>query len=172
MHSKKKTMRMMTLSALLAAMTCVMTMFVKIPIPVGGYVHLGDAFVLLCGWLLGPIYGACSAGIGSMLADLFSGYPQYAIFTLIIKALMAMTVYACGQTLCKKQQDLSFFGKITGGILAELIMALGYFACDWMFYGSAAFVNLALYLLKGGGNLAVAMALMTVMERTGLRKRI
>ena len=43
-----------------------MTIVVQIPSPLGGYIHLGDMAVLLCGFLLGPIWGAAAAGIGSM----------------------------------------------------------------------------------------------------------
>ena len=40
-------------AALLAAMTCVATMIIKIPTPTFGYIHPGDGFVLLCGVVLG-----------------------------------------------------------------------------------------------------------------------
>lgn len=165
MNTQHKAIQKMTVSALLAALACIMTMFVKIPLPLGGYVHLGDAVVLLCGWMLGPFYGAASAGIGSMLADLFSGYPQYAVFTLVIKALMAMTVYASGHVISGKGVKSPLVGRIAGGILAELIMALGYFACDWFFYGAAAIVNLLMYLLKGAVNLAAAVLFASVLQK-------
>ena len=61
-------------AALLAAMTCVATMIIKIPTPTFGYIHPGDGFVLLCGVVLGPLPGALAAGIGSMFSDIFSGY--------------------------------------------------------------------------------------------------
>ena len=70
--------RKLVYAALFAALTCVMTMIVKIPVPAtGGYVNLGDCVVLLAGWVLGPMYGGAAAGLGSMLADLVSGYPLY-----------------------------------------------------------------------------------------------
>lgn len=49
-------------AALLAAMTCVATMIIKIPTPTFGYIHLGDGFVLLCGVVLGPLPGALAIG--------------------------------------------------------------------------------------------------------------
>ena len=52
-------------AALLAAMTCVATMIIKIPTPTFGYIHPGDGFVLLCGVVLGSLPGALAAGIGS-----------------------------------------------------------------------------------------------------------
>jgi len=55
MNDKK--IRKLVLAALLAALVCVATMVVQIPSPMQGYVNLGDCFVLLSGWLLGPWYG-------------------------------------------------------------------------------------------------------------------
>ncbi len=61
--------RKLVLSALMAALVYVATSIIQIPSPVNGYVNLGDCFVLLSGWLLGPWYGAAAAGIGSMLVS-------------------------------------------------------------------------------------------------------
>ena len=82
--------RKLVLSALMAALVYVATSIIQIPSPVNGYVNLGDCFVLLSGWLLGPWYGAAAAGIGSMLVDLLSGYGHYVPGTLIIKGLDAL----------------------------------------------------------------------------------
>ena len=76
----------MVTAALLAAFTCIATMIIKIPTPTFGYIHLGDGLVLLCGIILGPGIGALAAGIGSMFADIFSGYMTWAPATLIIMA--------------------------------------------------------------------------------------
>lgn len=60
--------RKLVLSALMAALVYVATSIIQIPSPVNGYVNLGDCFVLLSGWLLGPWYGAAAAGIAIGLA--------------------------------------------------------------------------------------------------------
>ena len=64
-------------SALLAALCLLLTRVVTIPAPTG-YVNLGDCAVLLSAWMLGPIWGGMAAGIGTMLADVLSGYASYA----------------------------------------------------------------------------------------------
>ena len=76
-------------TALFTALTTVATLVIQVPSPMSGYVNLGDAMVLLSAWILGPVYGTAAAGIGSMLADLLSGYAYYAPGTLVIKCLMA-----------------------------------------------------------------------------------
>ena len=83
------------MAALFASLVCVATMIVKIPSPMKGYLNLGDCVVLLCGWLLSPLYGFLAAGLGSALADLFSGYIIYAPATFIIKGGMALIAYYC-----------------------------------------------------------------------------
>ena len=62
-------------------------MLIKIPSPLKGYINLGDGIVLLAAWVLPLPYGLVAAGLGSALADLFSGYVVYAPATFAIKAL-------------------------------------------------------------------------------------
>ena len=82
-------LKKLVMAALFAALTTVMTMVIRIPSPMSGYVNLGDCAVLLSAWILGPGLGCAAAGIGSMLADLL-GYPLYAPGTLVVKGLMAL----------------------------------------------------------------------------------
>lgn len=64
--SSKITTREIVLTALFAALACVATMVIRIPTPAtSGYIHPGDAIVILCGLILGPRYGFLAAGLGS-----------------------------------------------------------------------------------------------------------
>lgn len=48
------------MTALFAALACVATMSIRIPTPgTGGYIHPGDAIVILAGIILGCIWYAC-----------------------------------------------------------------------------------------------------------------
>lgn len=80
-----KKLHRLVLAALFTALTTVMTMVIQVPSPMQGYVNLGDCGVLLSAWVLGPAWGGAAAGVGSMLADLLSGYAHYAPGTLVIK---------------------------------------------------------------------------------------
>lgn len=63
----------LVLSALFAALACVATMSIRIPTPgTGGYIHPGDAIVILCGVFLDPVSAFLAAGIGSCMADPYS----------------------------------------------------------------------------------------------------
>ena len=94
------------LSALLASLVCVATMLIKIPSPLKGYLNLGDCVVLLSGWVLSPVYGFLTAGIGSALADIFSGYIIYAPATFVIKGLMALVAYFTCRVISGKSNNI------------------------------------------------------------------
>ncbi|MCR5415908.1 MAG: ECF transporter S component [Pseudobutyrivibrio sp.] len=121
------------LTALMAAITCIGTMIIKVPTPTNGYIHPGDGFVLLSGLLLGPIYGSLAAGIGSALSDLISGYFVYVPATFIIKAataLVACLIFSGITKLLAKQKQTAakdMVALITAGIFGETVMVLGYF---------------------------------------------
>ena len=111
-------------TALFTALTTVATLVIQVPSPMSGYVNLGDAMVLLSAWILGPVYGTAAAGIGSMLADLLSGYAYYAPGTLIIKCLMAFVAAQVFLALQDKTKGKRF-AKVVSGLLAEIIMVVG-----------------------------------------------
>lgn len=55
---KDNTIKKLVFAALFAALSCAATMVIRIPTPIGGYIHAGDAVVLLSAFLLGPWWGA------------------------------------------------------------------------------------------------------------------
>lgn len=127
-----KNTKKLVVTSLLAALTCIATMIIKIQTPTFGYIHLGDGFVLLSGIILGPAYGALAGGIGSMFADIFSGYASWAPATLIIKAL---TAWLAGFLFHKfqyvfKGSGARYLSIIIGGLLGETLMVFGYFAYE------------------------------------------
>ena len=65
---KQTKLRTLILAAMFAALTCVATMIIHIPSPIGGYFNLGDCMVLLSAFVLGPVWGTAAGGIGSALA--------------------------------------------------------------------------------------------------------
>ncbi|MBP5265447.1 MAG: ECF transporter S component [Lachnospiraceae bacterium] len=116
------------LAALMAALTCVGTMIIKVPTPTNGYIHPGDGFVLLSGLLLGPLWGALAAGIGSALSDLIGGYFIYVPATFVIKALTALVAVVVYRGLRKAFEHKSVLIALIGsGIAGEAIMVIGYF---------------------------------------------
>ena len=127
----------LTFTALFAALCCVATVLITIPLPASGYFNTGDVFVLLSAWCLGPIYGVIAAAVGSALGDLFLGYALYAPVTFVLKGLVAfIACIVCWffKTLIKKQ-SLDFLPRIFSAVLGELIMIVGYFFFEMILYG-------------------------------------
>ena len=154
--------RKLVLSALMAALVYVATSVIQIPSPVNGYVNLGDCFVLLSGWLLGPWYGAAAAGIGSMLVDLLSGYGHYVPGTLIIKGLDALAAALIFRALGRGKTAM-----LVSGIVGETIMALGYFAYASMILGKglAAAASIPGNIVQGIAGIAIGLALAVLLQK-------
>ncbi|MBR7091682.1 MAG: ECF transporter S component [Clostridia bacterium] len=112
-----------TTTAVMMALTCLLTLTIRIPSPTNGYLNLGDCAVLLSGWLLGPFYGMLAGGLGSALADLLAGYPVYIPGTLLIKAAMALIVSLLPSLFARHPRA----GWITGAVTAEAVMVTGYY---------------------------------------------
>ena len=131
----KKRTKKLVLSALLAALALVATLFFAFPLPTG-YANLGDCFAFLAGFVLGGPWGAAAAGVGIALADLLGGYGVYAAATFIIKAFIAL----CGAFAAKfaKEGKLRFVIIAALSLLGEAMMVLGYFFFESVFLGVGA----------------------------------
>ena len=153
------------MAAMLAALACVATMIIKIPSPLKGYLNLGDCIVLVAGWMLSPMYGFLAAGLGSTLADLFSGYVTYAPATFVIKGLMALIAFYGYKLLHNKIGNLP--SRIITGILAEIMMILGYFAFEGFLYGFVpSLVNIPANGVQGIAGLIIGVILIKIFEKT------
>ncbi|MGI6578140.1 MAG: ECF transporter S component [Eubacteriales bacterium] len=88
-------------------------------------IHLGNAFCLLSGFLLGGLKGGLAAGIGSMFFDLVNpAYVSEAPITFINKFMMG---FVCGSiSLTKKTTNFNILRNIVAGILGALTYVLLY----------------------------------------------
>lgn len=122
------TTKNLCLTALFTAIVCIATFIIQIPISLG-YAHLGDCMILLSTHLLGAVGGMISGGIGSALADIISGFPIWALPTLIIKSIMPLVAYP----FLRKNK---IYFTIIGAVLSLLFMTLGYVVAGSIIYGS------------------------------------
>ena len=154
----------LVMAAMLASLCCVATMIIKIPSPLKGYLNLGDCVVLLSGFMLFPFYGFLAAGIGSALADVFAGYVLYAPATFVIKGVMALTAYFGFKLLHKKMGSTA--SRIISGIVAEILMVLGYFVFEVFIYGFAAYaVNIPANAVQGVAGIVLGVILAKIFDR-------
>lgn len=129
MHGRKRGTQMkknetqeLVLAALGIALVYITTMFIKLPNSIGGYLNLGDGFILLFAGFLHPFTAFLVGGIGSALADLTGGYGAYAIATLLIKGIEGGLI----ALLIRQSARLRFPSYLIGA----LIMIAGYYVTD------------------------------------------
>lgn len=164
MKEKKNTVRRLVGSAMLAALACVATMLIKVPSPLNGYVNLGDCVVLLCGFMLSPLYAFLAAGVGSALADVFSGYILYAPATFVIKGAVALCAMGVLRLLGKRRDGI--LPHAAAALVAECVMILGYFIFEGALYGFAAsLVNIPANAVQGLFGIVFGTALERVFEK-------
>ena len=151
------------MTALFAALACVATMSIRIPTPgTGGYIHPGDAIVILAGIILGPVYGMLAGGIGSALSDLIGGYFVYVPITLVIKGLVALVSGLIYQKMCRSGKN-RYIAVILGGITDIVFVAGGYFICEFFLYGSGAAASIPANIIQGVGGLIISAVLYPVL---------
>lgn len=122
--AQKNTTVFISLLAILTALTTVATIVLIVPFPTtAGYFNLGDALVMISGFLLGPLGGFIAGGAGSAIADLIVA-PAYAPITFIAKGFEGMCVgLLSSKTLGKTVVSIWDVG---GVVLASIAMMLGY----------------------------------------------
>ncbi|MDI3536017.1 MAG: hypothetical protein PWR12_280 [Eubacteriaceae bacterium] len=153
----------LTYTALLTALTFIMTSAIKIPL-LTGYIHPGDGAVLLSAYILGPFGGMIAAGIGSAAADYFGGYSAYILPTLIAKGSMA---YIFGY-LIKRFPDKNILLSMLPAIIS---MASVYYVSEVFMYGniSGPLINIPFSLLQGVFGCALVFILHKPLNRFRLK---
>lgn len=112
--------------AIMTALTVAISFFLKIPMPLTkGVVTVLDAGVIFAALRFGRMEGAIVGGLTGLLFDLLSGYPQWAVFSLLIHGSQG---YVAGI-----ERNRNFWLTLSG-----VIMVTGYFLVSWLFYGFGA----------------------------------
>lgn len=163
-----KNIRIAALSVV--ALTCLVTLFIRIPLPSRGYFNVGDVAVVFGGLLLGfmhPRHGVlwalAACGIGSALADILSGFAVFAPLTFAAKgAEGAVAALAASRTGLQRYVLLGLGGltMVSAYFLGEIMMpSIG-------LQGAVAEIPANLVQAVGGavGGYFAAMAL----KKTGL----
>ncbi|WP_279280557.1 ECF transporter S component [Enterococcus gallinarum] len=135
--------------ALFTALTVIGTM-IKIPLPTGAFVHLGNAVLLLAVLLLGYVKGSLAGGLGFAIFDLLNGYATEAPYFILESFILGAFAYGAFLLFKKRPQaiwQLVVIGSVTG--LAKLAMTqikntvmLWYLGSSWSGAWSAAVIKL------------------------------
>ena len=163
----KENLRPLMTASLFAAAVTVMTAYMlHIPLPTGGYIHLGDALIYLAACLLPVPYAAAAAAIGAGLADLLTA-PMWVLPTLVIKAVIVLFFTNKGERLlCRR----NLAAVVAAGLFAPAAYALA--GCA-MTGTMAAFVPQFLgTLIQGIGSGALFIVITPALDGVKLKARV
>lgn len=167
--STKDNLLKICVTAMFAALICVATMLIQIPSPLNGYVNFGDCFILIAAWVLGPVYGFAAGGIGSALADLFTGYVHYVPGTLVIKGLIAVAAALICRALLKKVTKFPTAAYIVSSLVGEMIMVGGYYLYAALLLGKSfagAAASVPGNLIQGAFGMICGVVIIRIIART------
>ncbi len=154
MSSKK-----ITEAAMAAAVVFLVTWMVKLPIPGGGYINLGDTVIYITAFLFGGPTAAAAAALGSALADLAAGYVIYAPATFLIKGVIGLFA----GFLCSGKRFPVF---LLACVLGGAVMTGGYALYELAFFdGAYALLNIPYNLIQWAGSVAIAALLYPALIR-------
>ena len=127
---KSNKTKLIVITALLTAICACCTAFISIPmVGTGGYVHLGDAIIMISASVLPLPFSLFVGAIGGVLGDLLVGAPVWAPFTFIVKGLVVLMFTS------KKDKMLNTRNIIA--ILPALAITLaGYYLAEAIIYGN------------------------------------
>ncbi|GHV33742.1 membrane protein [Clostridia bacterium] len=159
--------RPIVLSGLFAALIFAATAYI-LHFPVGnGYIHVGDTLIYVAASVLPLPYAAAAAAIGGALADVLTGAPMWAPFTLIIKALLVLPFTSKRATLMCRRNVFALF-------IAAATTTVGYYAAEAILFGNliAPLVSVPFSLLQAGASAALFVFIAAAMDRAGLKRRV
>lgn len=162
-------------AAMFAALICVATVIIQVPGPSGGYMHLGDCFILIGSWVLGPVYGFAASAIGSAIADATTGFAVYIPGTVLIKGVMASLAALIMHAFIKRTPGYRLVGFFVSGIVSEVFMVSGYFLYETLFMGfafPAAMEGVVRSSVQGVFGLVLGVIFIRVIAKTGVLKKM
>ncbi len=111
--------------AILAAVTTVLTIVVRIPTPAKGYINLGDVAIVFTALTLGPLSGMFAGGLGTAVSDLLGGFAYFAPISLVVHGLQGLLV-----GLIARVRPGVLWLQIVAGVVGIIVMAGGYLVAE------------------------------------------
>ena len=165
----------------MAALSCVATMFLKveIPTPIGKTMfHFGDVFCLAASMMLGPVAGGLAGGIGMFFADIFMGWADSAVFTFVFKFIEGFVCGVIAYSFKRHGNKLGFniIGSVSGTVVYIALYLGKKFVENFLLHHAAietVLADLAVKCttssIKGVVSVVVAIVL-TVLLKKALKK--
>lgn len=166
MSANKKLKQMVWAAIFAAAITVTTAYLLHIPLPTGGYVHVGDALIYLAACLLPAPWAMAAGAVGAGLADLLTA-PMWVLPTVIVKAVICLPFTSKKETVFCTRNLIAVF-------LSGLISPTLYAIANVIFTGSlAAFLPQFLgTLVQAVGSGVIFVVLAYAFDKVGLKQRL
>lgn len=166
MSANKKLKQMVWAAIFAAAITVTTAYLLHIPLPTGGYVHVGDALIYLAACLLPAPWAMAAGAVGAGLADLLTA-PMWVLPTVIVKAVICLPFTSKKETVFCTRNLIAVF-------LSGLISPTLYAIANVIFTGSlAAFLPQFLgTLVQAVGSGVIFVVLAYAFDKVGLNQRL
>ena len=151
----------MTKLAMMVALTVTLSILFIIPIPATkGFVTLCEVGIYASAMLFGPTGGFLVGALSGGLIDLISGYPEWAIFSIVIHGLQGFILgYLYNKFPNRK-------GLFFGFLFASLFMIIGYAIATALLFGwPAGLASLPGNLVQNIFGIAVTIPLYHALQR-------
>ncbi|MGL4790462.1 MAG: ECF transporter S component [Anaerotignaceae bacterium] len=169
---KSTSTKVLCLKGLLIALVAISTMVINIPVAAtSGYIHLGDSMILIASIFFGWEYGFIAGGVGSMLADVLSGYAHWAPFTLIIKGIMGFIIGKIAKYEPEKGNILAPIN-IIATVVGVAWMVFGYFIGGAILKGSflVSLTSVPSNIVQGVGGIVIYLVLAVALNKAKIYK--
>ncbi len=123
----------LAISSVMVAIVVVFTLIIRYPTP-AGYLNLSDVAIIFASFSFGPFVGLLAGGLGTALADLIAGYPQYIPISFVVHGLEGLVIGLIAKFILKRNVKYPYY--ILSFILTVIIVAIGYYLLESIFlYG-------------------------------------
>jgi uncharacterized membrane protein len=132
--------KLVALTAVMTAVTFVLTTAIQIPTTANGFMHFGDAAIFFASFAFGPWVGAIAGALGTALADVASGFAPWAPFSFIIHGFEGWLVgylmirFARGRGITQSE----WYPMLLSIGLGSVVVVVGYFIAGMFVSGIAA----------------------------------
>lgn len=163
-NKESKLIAQMIAVAMGVALSVLLTSFVFIPLPFGGFLNFTDVFIVLYSMFFGPWIGGAVGAISGLMVDVILGYGFYAPFTFFIKLIEGLVV---GFLFFKLPGKIRYVAPFIGGILmAALYIIPDYIALsNWI----ASLTNFGFNLIQGVLGASLGIAVYVILTKAKVR---
>lgn len=160
--------KLIVITALLTAVCACCTAFISIPmVGTGGYVHLGDAIIMISASILPFPFSLFVGAIGGVLGDLLVGAPVWAPFTFVVKALVVLFFTSKKSKIINSRNILAI-------LPALAVTVVGYYFAEALIYSNyiAPFASMIGNVIQIIASAVIYIILGVALDKTNLKSKI